>query len=192
MHKGRKFSRDLDRLGAASALYAAQEAQRANLGDDHDYDDARNDVHQVVVQVLDTIEKNLDEDLLERLDRGEYPHVASAWDYWPRPSSWRSMWPHHGYAYPAAFSTLRFNRTRSSDMLDQILEDFRTDFETRLKNARREDRSLSETELDDALQELRQDLQGVARRTRRREERHAEEEGARVSRQTKRRETKEA
>src|SRR6266542_4257504 len=185
MHKGKDLSRDLDRLGAASAMFAAQEAERATLGDGQDYDDTKAVVHQVVVQVLDTIEKNLDEDLLERLDRGEYPHVVSAWSCLPRPSTWRSMWPNHRYAYPGLFSVRSVHRTRSDAMLDQILDDFRADFESRLKNAKRDDRPLSDAELDAALQELREDLQVVVRRTRRREERHAEEDGVRSSRPTR-------
>ena len=61
-------------------------------------------------------------------------------------------------------------------MLDEILEDFRADFETRLRKARREERALSDGELDEALQGLKQDLSVVARRSRRREDRRGEEE----------------
>ena len=61
-------------------------------------------------------------------------------------------------------------------MLDHILEDFRTEFESRLKNARKEERSMTDAELDEMLTELKEDLSVVARRSRRREGRRLDEE----------------
>jgi hypothetical protein len=59
-------------------------------------------------------------------------------------------------------------------MLDEILEDFRTDFEDRLRKARREDRPVTDDEVDEALQGLKQDLAVVVRKSRRREDRKEE------------------
>jgi hypothetical protein len=178
MRKGKDLSNDLDRLVAASAMFAFQQSERATLGDDEDYDDAKRDTHGVVGQVLDTLEKNLDEDLLEQLDRGEYPRMASAFGCWPRLPDWRSTWPYSkrsAYRGRVVARPLGRDTRRTHDMLDEILEDFRADFESRLRQARREDRALSETELDETLQELRQDLSVVVRRSKRREDRREEE-----------------
>jgi len=179
MRKGKDLSNDLDRLVAASAMFARQQTERVTFGDDQDYDDAKQDTQKVVAQVLDALEKNLDEDLLERLDRGEYPRMASAVKYWASPADWRSLWPYSLYnVYRGRVSAHPFGRAArgTHDMLDEILEDFRADFETRLRKARREERALSDGELDEALQGLKQDLSVVARRSRRREDRRGEEE----------------
>lgn len=185
MRRGRDLGEDLDRLAAASALFATQEWERTTLGDDEDYDDAKQETHDVVRNVLNVIEKSMDEDLLERLDRGEYSRVASGYlGSMPR-SPWRYMWPYNTYPYTTATRTRRAvapRRTtlRRSEMLDQVLEDFRADFEARLKHARRDDRAISDAELEDALKELREDLQVVVRRERRREERREERREDRV------------
>lgn len=186
MRKGKDLSHDLDRLVAATTMFARQQSERATLGDDEDYDDAKDDSHRVVAGVLDTLEKHLDEDFVEQLDRGEYPRTASVLSCWPRLPEWRSMWPWNYYSVNRGrVSTRRFGRAtgRTNDMLDEILEDFRTDFEDRLRKARREDRPVAEAELDEALQGLRQDLAVVVRRARRREDRKEEvEESHRKSR----------
>jgi len=178
MRKGRDLGRDLDRLVGASAMFAAQEWERTTLGDDQDYDDAKQETHAVVRDVLDVLEKSMDEDLLERLDRGEYPRVASGYMGWPRTGTWGSVWPYSTYGYVSpgrrTLAPRRARLTRSGEMLDQVIADFRADFESRLKHARRDDRSLSDAELDEALKELREDLKVVARRSRRREERREE------------------
>ena len=179
MQKGRDLNHDMDRLVAATTMFARQQSERATFGDDDDYDDAKGDSHRVVVQVLDTLEKHLDEDFVEQLDRGEYPRTMSSISCWPRLPEWRSMWPWNYYGVNRGrVATRRYGRAtgRSQDMLDEILEDFRTDFEDRLKKARREDRAVSEAEVEDALQGLRQDLAVVVRRSRRREDRREEEE----------------
>jgi hypothetical protein len=164
-------------------MFTVQELQRTTFGDDEDYEDTKEEISTVVDQVSETIEKNLDEDLLARLDRGEYPRVASALRCWPSLLSWRSIWPYWNYnMYYGGRSWIRpINRGNggNKDMLDQILEDFRADLEARLKKARRENQPLSEAEIDDALQSLKQDLSVVARRTQRREERHEEQETSR-------------
>jgi hypothetical protein len=177
MRKERALHRDLDRLIAASTMFAAQELERTLLGDDEDYDDAKQETHDVVSDVLDTIENSLDEDLLERVERGEYPRVAQLLECWPRALDWRQLWPYnYGYTWYRgpihARKTLQRGRT---DMLDQILDDFRDDFEARLKTARREDRSLSDAELEEAVNELKEDLKVIARRTRRREDRREDD-----------------
>lgn len=179
MRKGKDLSNDLDRLVAASAMFARQQSERATFGDDQDYDDAKQETQRVVAQVLDALEKDLDEDLLERLDRGEYPRMAGAFRHWPRVADWRSLWPYSQYNLYRGRSPARpFGRMvrGTHDMLDEILEDFRDDFENRLRKARREDRALSDDELDQALEALKQDLTLVSRRSRRKEDRRVEEE----------------
>ena len=182
MPKGKELGDDLDRLIAATLLFARQEWERASFGDEEDYDDARDETHRVVTQVLDALEKNLDEDLLEQLDDGEYPRVASTFTWWPRLRGWRSMWPYWNYynVFGGRFSIRSVKRGlgRAHDMLDEILDDFRADFEERLKRARREDRSMTDTELDEAVGELKQDLSVVARRARRREDRRDDDDVA--------------
>jgi len=164
-------------------MFAAQELERASFGDEEDYNETKQEIQTVVDQVSDAIEKNLDEDLVERLERGEYPRVASgALCFWPRFAGWRSMWPYWNYnIYGLSFWPRSVSRRtgRTHDMLDQILEDFRADFEARLKKARREGRTLSEAELDDAVGSLKQDLSVIARRSQRREDRHQAEDEAR-------------
>jgi hypothetical protein len=188
--RGRKdLNTDLDRLVAATTMFVRQQTERATYGDDDDYDDAKEDSHTVVDQVLDTLEKNLDEDFVEQLDRGDYPRTASVYGCWPRLPSWYSGWPYWNYygsnrgrvtrRYRRGVATGPGTTGRTHDMLDEILDDFRADFEDRLRNARREDRAVSEAELDDALQALRQDLSVVVRRSRRREDRKEEEEESR-------------
>jgi hypothetical protein len=181
MRKGRDLNHDLDRLVAATSMYARQQAERATYGDDDDYDDAKDDSHRVVAQVLDTLEKHLDEDFVEQLDRGEYPRTASMMGCWPRMPEYRSTWPYWNYYSNANRSRVASRRLvrgagRTHDMLDEILEDFRNDFEDRLRKARRDDRPMSEAEMDEALQGLRQDLSVVVRRARRREDRDREED----------------
>jgi hypothetical protein len=191
MPKGRELADDLDRLVAASVLFSRQQAERATLGDEDDYQDAKEESRQVVSEVLDTIEKNLDEDLLENLDRGDYPRLASVYSTWPRLRGWRSMWPTWNYNLYGLWSPLRavggrVSTRRTQDMLDEILEDFRADFEDRLKRARREDRAVTDAELDESLQSLKEDLSVVARRARRREDRREEEGPSRRSGRTAR------
>jgi hypothetical protein len=177
MRKERALYRDLDRLIAASTMFAAQELERTMLGDDEDNDDARHETHEVVSDVLDTIEKSLDEDLLERVERGEYPRVAHVLECWPQALNWRQVWPYtYGYGwYRGPIHSTKTLQRGKTDMLDQILDDFREDFEARLKTARREERSLTDAELEEAVNELKEDLKVIARRTRRREERREEE-----------------
>jgi len=178
MQKGRDLSQDLDRLVAASGMFARQQTERATFGEDADYDDAKQDTHRVVTEVLDSLEKHLDEDFVEQLDRGEYPRLASAVGCWPRLPHWRSTWPYWNYnMYTRSVPAMRYrSATRRHDMLDEILEDFRADFEERLRKARREDRALSEQEVEDSLQALKEDLGVVVRRSRRKEDRKQEEE----------------
>lgn len=176
MSKQRDLSRDFDRLMAATTMFATQELERTVLGNDQDYDDAKEETHQVVVDVLDIVERSLDEDLLERLDGGEYPRSAGGWGYWPRYRSWTSIWP-YSYGYkthvgrPRAVKT---TRTEESGMLNQIIEDFRADIESKLKRARREERAISDAELDESLKDLKEDLKLITRRERRREDRREE------------------
>lgn len=181
MSKRRDLSRDVDRLMAATTMFATQEMERSVLGDDQDYDDAKDETHQVVADVLDIVERSLDEDLLERLDRGDYPRttyprVGYSWGgYWPR--YWSSLWPYYGHktyvGRPRAVKTTR-TRTEDSGMLDQIIDYFRSDIEAKLKNARREERPISDAELDESLKDLKEDLKLISRRSRRREERREE------------------
>jgi len=162
-------------------MFARQQWERASYGDDEDYQDAKEEADQVVSQVLDTVEKNLDEDLLEKLDHGEYPRVVSGTGYWSRLRGWRSMWPYWNYNLFSTWSPSRRIRRgigRTHDMLDEILEDFRADFDERLRRARRDERALSDAELDEALQALKEDLSVVARRSRRREDRRDDEDGS--------------
>jgi len=172
MPKGKDLGEDLDRLVAATVMYACQQRARAAFGDSQDYEEAQAEAHQVIDQVLDTIERNLDEDLLERLDRGEYPRVASSLSYWPHLRALRSMWPSWtGSGAWSPLHPLRHAMRRTHDMLDEILEDFRADIEDRLRRARQEERAVSDAEIDEALQALKEDLSVVVRRARRREDR---------------------
>ena len=176
MSKGRDLSRDFDRLLAATTMFATQELERTVLGDDQDYDDAKHETHEVVAEVLDIVERSLDEDLLERLDRGEYPRVASGLGHWPRFRYWPSVWP-YSYGYRTILGRARgvkATRREDGDMLDQIIDDFRADIEARLKRARREERTITDAELDESLKDLREDLKLVTRRSRRREDRREE------------------
>ena len=176
MSKRRELSRDFDRLMAATTMFATQELERTTLGNDQDYDDAKEETHQVVSDVLDIVEKSLDEDLLERLDRGEYPRVAGGLGCWPRYRYWTGLWP-YSYRYktyvgrPRAVKT---TRTEESGMLDQIIQDFRSDIESKLKKARREERAISDKELEESLNDLKEDLKLSTRRERRREDRREE------------------
>lgn len=175
MSKQRDLSRDFDRLMAATSMFAKQEMERTMLGSDQDYDDAKDETHQVVSDVLDIVERSLDEDLLERLDRGEYPRSMGL-GCWPRYRAWTSYWPYfYGYRPGVvgrrhAVRTMR-TRTEDGDMLNQIIEDFRSDIEAKLKDARRNDRAITDQELDESLKDLREDLKLITRRERRREER---------------------
>lgn len=178
MRKGKDLAHDLDRLVAASALFATQEWERTTLGDEQDCDDAKAETHDVVREVLDVIEKSMDEDLLERLDRGEYPRVATYCGVMPRLPSWRSLWPYYSYGSRAIAPRVA-TLGRNDDMLDQVIDDFRADIESRLKRARRDDRALTDAELEEALKELRDDLKLVVRRARRREERREERDDRR-------------
>ena len=178
MSKQRDLSRDFDRLMAATTMFAKQEMDRTVLGSDQDYDDAKEETHQVVSDVLDIVERSLDEDLLERLDRGEYPRAMSSWGCWPRYRAWTSYWPYfYGYKPSVvrrqAVRTAR-TRTEDGDMLNQIIEDFRSDIEAKLKNARRNDRAITDQELDESLKDLKEDLKLITRREKRREERREE------------------
>jgi hypothetical protein len=178
MSKQRDLSRDFDRLMAATTMFAKQEMDRTVLGSDQDYDDAKEETHQVVSDVLDIVERSLDEDLLERLDRGEYPRSMSGWGYWPRYRAWTSYWPYfYGYKPSVvrrhAVRTVR-TRTEDGDMLNQIIEDFRSDIEAKLKKARRDDRAITDQELDESLKDLKEDLKLITRREKRREERREE------------------
>jgi hypothetical protein len=167
MGKEEGLYHQLDRLVAATAMFAAQQWERAAMGGDEECDDASEETRQVVSNLLKTLEKSLDEDLLERLDRGEYPKLASMMGSWPRFPNWRLLWPYYSYySFPPA---MRSTVTRRNAMLDQVLEDFRSEFESHLKRARREDRPLAEAEIDNLLTELKQDLNVIARRARRRE-----------------------
>jgi hypothetical protein len=175
MRKGRDLDRQLDRLVAATGMFVIQQYERTALGTDEDYHDAKNESGQVVSEVLTVIERSLDEDLLERLDRGDYPKVASFARCGPRYSSWYSLlWPYGSHS--PLWRGVRSAGTRRDEMLDHILEDFRTEFESRLKNARKEERSMTDAELDEMLTELKEDLSVVARRSRRREGRRLDEE----------------
>ena len=179
MSKQRDLSRDFDRLMAATSMFATQELERTVLGNDQDYDDAKDETHQVVADVLDIVERSLDEDLLERLDRGEYQRSMSGWGCWPRYRAWTSFWPYfYGYRPSVvgrrhAVGTVR-TRTEDGDMLNQIIEDFRSDIEAKLKRARRDDRAITDQELDESLKDLKEDLKLITRREKRREERREE------------------
>jgi hypothetical protein len=181
MRKGKDLAHDLDRLVAASTLFATQELERTTLGDEQDCDDAKEETHDVVREVLNVIEKSMDEDLLERLDRGEYPRVATYCGAIPRMPSWRGLWPYYSYgSYGSRVVAPRVpTLRRNDDMLDQVIDDFRADFESRIKRARRDDRALTDAEVDEALKELREDLKVVVRRARRREERREERDDRR-------------
>src|SRR5215475_11684251 len=115
MRRERDLNHDLDRLVAATAMFARQQTERATFGDDADFDDAKDDSHRVVNQVLDTLEKQLDEDFVEQLDRGEYPRTASYFGCWPRLSQWHSAWPYSSYSnygmYGAGSAARRLRRT---------------------------------------------------------------------------------
>jgi hypothetical protein len=176
MTKQRELSRDFDRLMAATTMFATQELERTVLGDDEDCDDAKQETHDVVSDVLDVVERSLDEDLLERLDRGEYPRAAHSWGCWPQYRYWSNLWPYYyGYKpYVARSRVVKTTRTEDSGMLDQIIDDFRSDIESKLKRARREERAVSDAELDESLKDLRDDLKLISRRSRRREDRREE------------------
>ena len=178
MSKQRDLSRNFDRLMAATTMFATQELERTMLGNDQDYDDAKEETDQVVADVLDIVERSLDEDLLERLDRGEYSRSMGGWGCWPRYRAWTSFWPYF-YGYKPSVSrrhavkTVR-TRTEDSDMLDQIIDYFRSDLEAKLKKARREERAISDQELDESLKDLKEDLKLITRREKRREDRREE------------------
>ncbi len=183
MAKRRELSRDFDRLMAATTMFATQELERTALGDDQDYDDAKKETHEVVADVLDIVERSLDEDLLERLDRGDYRRVPYGWGHWPRYQYWSSLWPYgSGYkTYGGRPRVVKTTRTEDSGMLDQIIDYFRSDIEAKLKMARREERPISDAELDESLKDLKEDLKLISRRSRRREERREEREESRAT-----------
>lgn len=174
MPKRKDLAGDLDRLVVATVMFATQELERATLGDDQDFDDAENEAREVIGNVLKVIEKSLDEDLLEDLDRGDYSRIVPSYSRWPL----RRFWPYFGMRLRRRTEPRSHKIFRRNAMLGEILEDFKVDFESRLKRARREGRSLSDDELEDALKELREDLKLVVRRSHRRENRREDRDEA--------------
>jgi hypothetical protein len=201
----RTHNTELQRLVDATALYARQQWERVYFGNEEEYDEVLRENRHVINKVLPVIEQMLDEDLLEQLDRGSYtsttsaaltppnPFMPSTWGLPPTPWSWPPgpAWGAPGPAWgtpprfrrPSAFSArpVRLSSRPSSEqrvtmLLDQILEDFRTDVLERLRKARREDRTLNDTDLDELVKDLREELNLVARRSKQRKERLEEED----------------
>jgi hypothetical protein len=164
MKHRRALHADLNRLVAATAMYARQQSERMAFGDEPEYEDVTEETHDLVHNVLNRIEQSLDEDFVESLERGEYQKPFWPWDGWPR-APWFALRP----ARLARPSTAV--RGREEVMLQEILEDFRANVQTKLRKARRDERSLTDAEIDKLLADLREDLKLVARRAERREER---------------------
>jgi len=175
----RASSADLQRLVDAVALYARQQWERVAAGGEQEYDEVQQDNKYVTSKVLPVIEQMLDEDLLEQLDRG--PSFASPLMVpWKWPSMPWGSWGwggRRGLSTRDVKSTYRLSgETRTTVLLDQILDDFRNDFLERLRKARREDRPLNDADLDELVKGLREELNLVARRSKHRKERELEDE----------------
>ncbi|MCE9671349.1 hypothetical protein LY474_26435 [Myxococcus stipitatus] len=189
----------MQRLVGASALYARQQWERIYYGGDEEYDEVARENRQVISKVLPVIEQLLDEDLLEQLDAGAFPGSSltgfslpnpfkpSTWGSLPGPWNWlpRPSWS-LAPARPrktAALSTRSArpgaqspSPTRVTVLLDQLLEDFRTDVLERLRKVRREDRALNDSDLDELVKGFREELGLVARRSKQRKARQDEED----------------
>lgn len=175
MRRRRQLSHDLDRLNAATLFFMRQQSERIMLGDDREREDVERETHEVVADVVNRLEQSLDEDLVERLERGEFFHPFAPWKAW---------WNMFGFGVPRTLDGPRFRSKavlgrREDTMLDEILADFRANVQSTLRRARRDDRSLTEAEIDELLSDLREDMKLIARRSRRREERREREEDER-------------
>jgi len=118
-------SKNTSSAAVVRTMFAGQQMQRASFGDEDDYTATKQEIQSVVSQVSEVIEKNLDEDLLERLDRGEYPRFAGVLSSWPRLRAVGATWPYWNYnLYGQRFWTRPGRRTwRAHGMLDEILEE---------------------------------------------------------------------
>lgn len=192
----RAYSADLQRLVDAVALYARQQWERVAAGGEEEYDEVQRDNKHVVNRVLPVIEQMLDEDLLEQLDRGPsfaaFPFASmldpstsplAPWKLPSVPWGFWGGWPgaprggRLGLSTREVRSTYRLSgETRTTVLLDQILDDFRNDFMERLRKARRDDRALNDADLDELVKGLREELNLVARRSKHRKERKEENE----------------
>jgi hypothetical protein len=190
----RSYRWDLQRLVQATALYARQQWERLAVGGEEEYDEVTRENRQVVQKVLPVIEQMLDEDLIEQLDQGGAPGFSNPFPLpmpMNLPTPW--SWPMAPCAAPwGGFSRrrtsgpsgeLRFSvrptgETRTTVLLDQILNDFRADVLDRFRKARREDRAIDDAELDDLVKGLREELNLVAKRSRQRRERVGEDDAS--------------
>lgn len=162
MRDERQLNRDLNRLAAASAMLAAQQWERAWLGDDDAREDVLKDTREIVSEVLTRIEQALDEDLVEQLDKIPSPAfgpLAFARAPFPIPS------PFSAFQFGGGFSGIGGRHGR----LDRVLEDFRISFEAQHRKAKRQDHTLSAADLDVLLQQLKEDLQDVLKKSKRKD-----------------------
>jgi hypothetical protein len=169
MRRKRELSHDLNRLTAATLMFARQQSERILLGDDLEREDVERETHGVVTDVVNRIEQSLDEDFVERLEQGDNLNVFSPWD------AWRNTFALGGLR-PTNFGSRALFGMRETTMLDEILGDFRANVQVKLRQARRDDRPLTDAEIDELLSDLREDLKVIVRRTRRRDERREKEE----------------
>src|ERR1700730_18276116 len=158
----RQLNRDLNRLAAASAMLAAQQWERAWLGDDDAREDVLKDTRGIVSEVLTRIEQALDEDLVEQLDRVHNPALGPF------------ALARAPFTMPSPFSFLQLGGGLSGiggkhGRLDRALEDFRISFEAQHRRAKRQDHTLSAADLDLLLQQLKEDLQDVLKKSKRKD-----------------------
>jgi hypothetical protein len=172
IHTRDALTRDLDRLWTAVHLFRRQQWERVMLGGREEYDDVVPETREVASEAISAIERALDEDLVEALNR-EHEMTDSTygayWPFWPgyppAPRAAAAPWP----VMPVPDAVVPSRRRREETLIDQVLGNFRAELLSDLRDARRDDRDLSAAEIDDLVHDLRSQLDVLlVTRTRRR------------------------
>jgi|GEM_PF-4376772 len=168
-------SRELGRIWAAAALLTRQQLERIALGGREEYSDVLEETRDVADDVVAAIERGLDEDLVEALNREEDAMSSEMWPFWAMPRAMMEM-PRAmmDMFTPPADTTVTSKRRREEALIDQIVANFRAELLDDLREARRDDRELSAAEIDDRVNDLRDQLDVLVSRSGRRRRSHAE------------------
>jgi len=164
-----EFPQGMRRLWTAVALLSRQQLERMALGGRDEYDAVSDETREIADEVVEVIERGLDEDLVEQLNReeGTMETGFGPWSFWP------PMIPNPMDMMMSGGTTTSPRRRREEALIEQVVAHFRAELLADYRDARRDDRDLTEAEIEDRISDLRDQLEVIITHTHRRRRRRA-------------------